>query len=82
MENEFKVSISPRGNFLKISGEETSVNTTGVALEKIYEEVSKNKVINSGEINAIINIIKNSNMKKNDNDLDFINSISFTAEED
>ena len=79
LENEFKVSISPRGNFLKISGEETSVNTTGVALEKIYEEVSKNKVINSGEINAIINIIKNSNMKKNDNDLDFINSISFTA---
>ena len=56
LENEFDVSIFPRGNFLKISGKETSVGTTAVALKKIYEEVLKNKVINSGEINAIINI--------------------------
>ena len=82
LENEFKVSISPRGNFLKISGEETSVNTTGVALEKKFmKRFSQDKVINSGEINAIINIIKNSNMKKNDNDLDFINQVLLLEED-
>ena len=68
LENEFDVSILPRGNFLKISGKEESVDTTGVALEKIYQEVSQNKDVNIGEINAIINIIKNSNMKKKEED--------------
>ena len=79
MENEFDVSIFPRGNLLKISGEEASVDTTAVALKKIYEEVLKNKVINTGEINAIINIIKYSSMKKKEDDIDLVNSISFTA---
>ena len=58
LENEFEVSILPRGNFLKISGKEESVDKTGVALEKLYKEVSQNKYINTGEINAIINIIE------------------------
>jgi phosphate starvation-inducible PhoH-like protein len=79
LENEFDVSIFPRGNLLKISGEEASVDTTAVALKKIYEEVLKNKVINTGEINAIINIIKYSSMKKKEDDIDLVNSISFTA---
>ena len=82
MENEFDVSIFPRGNFLKISGKEANVGTTAVALKKIYEEVLKNKVINTGEINAIINIIKYSNMEKKEDDIDFVNSISFTLEEE
>ena len=79
LEDEFNVSILPRGNFLKISGKEKSVNTTGVALEKIYEEVLKNKFINAGEINGIINIIKDSNMKKKEDEVDYVNSIGFTA---
>ena len=79
LENEFNVSIFPRGNLLKISGEEACVDTTAVALKKIYEEVLKNKVINTGEINAIINIIKYSSMKKKEDDIDLVNSISFTA---
>ena len=44
LENEFDVSIFPRGNLLKISGEEASVDTTAVALKKIYEEVLKIKL--------------------------------------
>ena len=79
LEKEFNVSIFPRGNFLKISGKEESVNIVEVTLKKIYEEVLRDKVINSGEINGIINIIKHSNMKKSGNDIDFVNSTSFTA---
>ena len=79
LESEFNVSILPRGNFLKISGKEDNVNLTEVTLEKIYEEVLKNKIINTGEINGIINIIKNSNMTKKENEIDFLNSVSFHA---
>ena len=82
LESEFNVSILPRGNFLKISGKEDNVNLTEVTLEKIYEEVLKNKIINTGEINGIINIIKNSNMTKKENEIDFFNSVSFRLEED
>ena len=79
LENQFNVSIFPRGNFLKISGKEDNVNLARVTLEKIYEEVLKNKIINTGEINGIINIIKNSNMTKKENEIDFFNSVSFNA---
>ena len=43
LENEFEVSILPRGNFLKISGKEESVDTTGVALEKFIKKFHKTK---------------------------------------
>ena len=79
LEDEFNVLILPRGNFLKISGTEADVKLTEITLEKIYEEALKNKVINTGEINGFINIIKDSNMSKQENEIDFFNSVSFNA---
>ena len=76
LENEFDVSIFQEET-LKFLAKNKRWNN-GSRTKKIYEEVLKNKVINSGEINAIINIIKHSNMEKED-DIDFVNSISFTG---
>lgn len=79
IEKEFSVSITPRGNFLKISGGKENVDLTKVTLERIYEEVSKNRIINSGEINGIINIMKSTDLSKSHNDIDKVDSVSVTA---
>ena len=79
IEKEFSVSITPRGNFLKISGGKENVDLTKVTLERIYEEVSRNRIINSGEINGIINIMKSTDLSKSHNDMDKVDSVSVTA---
>ena len=82
IEDELNISIVPRGNFLKISGQEESVNLTSHTLNRLYEQASRNQinnVVESGEIIGMINILKNSdleNPKKNAHDF---NSLSVTA---
>tara|TARA_B100000683_G_scaffold76887_1_gene75886 strand:- start:785 stop:1837 length:1053 start_codon:yes stop_codon:yes gene_type:complete len=64
-EDELDVSIIPRGNFLKIVGDEDNVKLTNHTLNKIYEHAKKgelNNIIDSGEIIGMINILKNSNI--------------------
>ena len=59
-EDKLNISIIPRGNFLKISGPEESVNLTSQTLKKLYEQALKNQinnVIESGEIIGMINIL-------------------------
>ena len=59
LENDFNVSILPRGNFLKIQGNQNNVELALAILEKIYEQAVKNRSLSLSEINAIINIFKN-----------------------
>jgi len=79
IEEKLNISIVPRGNFLKISGKEESVNLTSQTLNKLYEQASKNQinnVVESGEIIGMINIFKNSdlgNKKKASDDFDSLN---------
>ncbi len=81
-EDKLNISIIPRGNFLKISGPEESVNLTSQTLKKLYEQALKNQinnVIESGEIIGMINILKNSNLENIEKDSNNFDSLNVTA---
>ena len=79
LEDQLTVSILLRGNFLKISGFENNVNRSIVVLRKLYKEASKNNSLSAGDIDAIINISKNTKIDKSMKDYEVIDSLSIVA---
>ena len=55
-EEELKVSIITRGNFIKLSGEEGDVSLTKKIFEKLYQQAEKNNSLDEGEVLGIINL--------------------------
>ena len=58
IENKLFVSIFPRGNFLKVSGEENKVKITCNLLQTLFENVKKNHFLDEGEVHGMINLFK------------------------
>ena len=82
IEKKLNISIVPRGNFLKISGQEESVNLTKQTLNKLYEQASNNQinnVIESGEIIGMINILKKSDSDNKEKAIHNFDSLNITA---
>ncbi len=79
LENVFNISILPRGNFLKVQGNQNNVKLAIAILEKIYEQAIKNRSLSLGEINAIINIFKNQDMEQSKSEYEVIDSSSIVA---
>ena len=80
LENELNVTINSRGNFLKISGDEFSVNLTHITLDKLYHQAIKDDVLDVGEIMGTVNILKNTNInKKYNGEIDISETFSFSA---
>ena len=79
LEEAFQVSILPRGNYLKIDGQQQNVENTDTVLKKLYESASKNDVLGSGDIDSIINIFKNNKIEKPTKTYEVIESISIVA---
>ena len=78
IEQEMSISIITRGNFLKLSGNDSSVEIAKNLLNHLYENVKKNNFLDEGEVKGTINIFRDSTNKiyskiKN------IDSLSFTA---
>ena len=79
LENNFNISILPRGNFLRIQGNQNNVELAIAILEKIYEQAVKNRSLSLSEINAIINIFKNQDMEQSKSEYEVIDSSSIVA---
>ena len=79
IEEAFEVSILPRGNYLKIDGKEHSVEITVTVLNKLYQGALKDNLIETGDIEAIINIFKNNEAKKPIKEYEVIESINIVA---
>ena len=77
LENNFNISILPRGNFLRIQGNQNNVELAIAILEKIYEQAVKNRSLSLSEINAIINIFKNQDMEQSKSEYEVIDSSSY-----
>ena len=58
IENKLLVSIFPRGNFLKVSGEVNKVKITCNLLQTLFENVKKNHFLDEGEVHGMINLLK------------------------
>ena len=78
LEDVFKVSILPRGNYLKIEGQKKNVETTSIILNKLYDGALEGKPIETGELEAIIKIFKNNELKPI-KEYEVIESISVVA---
>ena len=78
LEDVFKVSILPRGNYLKIEGLQKNVETTSIILNKLYDGAIEGKIIDTGELEAIIKIFKNNELKPI-KEYEVIESISVVA---
>ena len=79
LEDELKIQILPRGNFLKIIGENTNVDLAENVLIKLYNQAVKSNNIDVGEIIGTINILKNTKIDKNFNDSGQLDSIVISA---
>ena len=79
LEDELKIQILPRGNFLKIIGENTNVDLAENVLIKLYNQAVKSNNIDVGEIIGTINILKNTKIDKNFNDSVQLDSIVISA---
>ncbi len=79
IEEAFEVSILPRGNYLKIDGQQNSVEITVTVLNKLYQGALKNNLLETGDIEAIINIFKNNEAKKPIKEYEVIESINIVA---
>ena len=78
IENKLFVSIFPRGNFLKVSGEVNNVKVTCNLLQTLFENVKKNNFLDEGEVHGMINLFKetkNGSLDSKEN----IESLNFTA---
>ena len=73
------IQILPRGNFLKIIGENTNVDLAANVLIKLYNQAVKSNNIDVGEIIGTINILKNTKIDKNFNDPSQQDSIIISA---
>ena len=60
IEQEMSISIITRGNFLKLSGDDSSVEITKNLLNHLYENVKKNNFLDEGEVKGTINIFRDS----------------------
>ena len=78
IEQEMSISIITRGNFLKLSGNDSSVEITKNLLNHLYENVKKNNFLDEGEVKGTINIFRDSTNKIY-NKIENIDSLSFTA---
>ena len=78
IENKLLVSIFPRGNFLKVTGEVNKVKITCNLLQTLFENVKKNNFLDEGEVHGMINLFKetkNGSLDSKEN----IESLNFTA---
>ena len=78
-DKQLKIQILPRGNFLKIIGENTNVDLAENVLIKLYNQAVKSNNIDVGEIIGTINILKNTKIDKNFNDSAQLDSIVISA---
>jgi len=78
IENKLFVSIFPRGNFLKVSGEVNKVKITCNLLQTLFENVKKNNFLDEGEVHGMINLFKDSKSGLLDSK-ENIESLNFTA---
>ena len=78
-EEELRVSIITRGNFIKLSGEEGDVSLTKKIFEKLYQQAEKNNSLDEGEVLGIINLHKESSYNVTSRKHENIDSLSFTA---
>ena len=78
IENKLLVSIFPRGNFLKVSGEVNKVKIACNLLQTLFENVKKNHFLDEGEVHGMINLFqdtKSGSLDCKEN----IESLNFTA---
>ena len=78
IENKLCVSIFPRGNFLKVSGEANKVKITCSLLQTLFENVKKNNFLDEGEVHGMINLFKDTKNGSLDGRAN-IESLNFTA---
>ena len=79
LEEELDIQIIPRGNFLKILGENDKVNLAYEVLSKLYIQAKKDSIIDIGEIIGTINISKGEIIKKTNSDKKDYESLSISA---
>ena len=78
IENKLCVSIFPRGNFLKVSGEANKVKISCSLLQTLFENVKKNNFLDEGEVHGMINLFKDTKSVSLDGK-ENIESLNFTA---
>ena len=78
IENKLLVSIFPRGNFLKVSGEVNKVKITCSLLQTLFENVKKNQFLDEGEVHGMINLFQDTKSESLDGK-ENIESLNFTA---
>jgi len=79
LEENLKISIIPRGNFLKIFGSIKDVNLAIEVLNILYDRAANNIFIDTGEIIGTINILKKPLMKKSKVEHENIGSVNISA---
>ena len=78
IESKLFVSIFPRGNFLKVSGEANKVKITCNLLQTLFENVKKNHFLDEGEVHGMINLFQDTKSVSLDGK-ENIESLNFTA---
>ena len=79
IEQELGIVILPRGNFLKIIGNKTTIKLAKNVLEQLYNLACKSNNIGIGEIIGTINILKNNTTNHEATNIDDIDSFSIAA---
>ena len=62
IEKKLNVSIAPRGNEISILGEPKKILVTKNALSKLYQRAQTSNIVEKGDVEAIINFMKEKNL--------------------